>query len=253
VDLPLELAATLIDAGDHAAAGQQLAAIERDDPFEWRVHWLRGKIRLAEGKPAEARRLFEQVDADVPGELAPKLAIAMAAEADDDVQTAARLYDIISRTDPTFTTATFGLARCRARLGDRDGAIAAYDRVPPSSSRYVAAQLAPARTLSDPSLGPLRLPDLERASEILSHLQRSAESQELHLVAVDVFLSVISEVESRRLSPNGTRLLGRTCRPADLRRGAEERLRQCARYASSRRERNALVDRANAVRPRTLI
>jgi serine/threonine-protein kinase PknG len=73
------------------------------------------------------------------------------------------------------------------------------------------------------------------------------------MVAADVFLSIAGEVEAGRLEPNGTRVLGRACRPDDLRRGAEESLRRCARYASSADERVSLVDRANAVRPRTLI
>src|SRR5262245_39991306 len=57
VDLPLEIAATLIDSEDLQTAEQQLAQVERDDPFEWRVVWLRARIRLAAGKPAEARGL----------------------------------------------------------------------------------------------------------------------------------------------------------------------------------------------------
>jgi serine/threonine-protein kinase PknG len=252
VDLPLETAGTLVEAGDFAAAEGQLAQVERDHPFEWRVQWFRGRIRLAEGKPAEARRLFEQVDAEVPGELAPKLALAMAAEADGDLHSAAVLYDTVSRTDPSFTTATFGLARCRSRLNDRAGAVAAYSRVPSTSSRYVAAQLALARTLCDPVRGPVHVNDVARAAEILANLQRSADGRDLHMVAAQVFLSVVGEIEAGRLSPNGTRVLGRACHPSDLRRGAEESLRRCARYAPSVDERIALVDRANTVRPRTL-
>src|SRR5262249_7018610 len=73
VDLPLECAASLVEAGDYAAAEKQLDEVEREDPFEWRVHWFRGRIRLAQGKASKARMLFERVDAEVPGELAPKL------------------------------------------------------------------------------------------------------------------------------------------------------------------------------------
>jgi serine/threonine-protein kinase PknG len=253
VDLPLELASSLVDSGDFATAEQQLDKIESDDPFEWRVKWLRGRVRLAQGKAAEARNLFEQVDAEVPGEFAPKLAMAMAAEADGALQSAAVLYDTVSRTDPSYTTATFGLARCRVKLQDRDGAIEAYDRIPPTSSRHVSAQLALARVLTDPTLGPLRDKDLTRASEILTSLQHSADGRELQLVTADMYLSVVGEVEHGRYSPNGTQLLGRTCRPEELRRGAEASLRRCARYARTPDERIALVDRANSVRPRTLV
>jgi serine/threonine-protein kinase PknG len=251
VDLPLEYASTLIDDGDYPAAEQQLAQVERDDPFEWRVTWLRGRSMLAQGKPAEARQLFEKVDAELPGELAPKLAIAMAAEADGDLQSASVLYDTVSRTDPAFTTATFGLARCRLKLHDRDGAIAAYDRVPTTSSRFVDAQLALVRAMSDPTFGTLRNGDLLRCSDILTNLHKAVDGKEVHLVTADLYLSVVVEVEEGRLSPNGARLLDRSWQPADLRQGAEESLRRCARYARTTVERIELVDRANAVRPRT--
>jgi serine/threonine-protein kinase PknG len=253
VELPLECAAALVDAGDFPGAEQQLAQVERDDPFDWRVQWYRGRIRLAQGQAGEARRLFEQVDAEVPGELAPKLAIAMSAEADGDLQSASALYDTVSRTDPTFTTATFGLARCRAALNDRRGAAIAYGRVPASSSRYVAAQLTLARVLCDPAHGTLELDDVLHASDILTTLQRSADGRDVQMSTVDVLLSLVTEVEAGRLSPNGTRVLGRPCHPAELRRGAEESLRRCARYADTDDERIMLVDRANAVRPRTLV
>src|SRR5262249_6639499 len=148
---------------------------------------------------------------------------------------------------------TFGLARCQLMLNDRQGAVAAYERVMSTSSRYVAAQLAMARALCDPAHGVVQVNDVVRASEILSNLQHSADGRALHMVAADIFVSVAGEVESDRLSPNGMRVLGRACHTADLRRGAEESLRRCARYAATESERIALVDRANAVRPRTLI
>jgi serine/threonine-protein kinase PknG len=207
---------------------------------------------LAEGKPGDARQLFERVDAEVPGELAPKLAMAMAAEVDGDLHSAVALYDMVSRTDPTFTTAAFGLARCRLLLHDRPGAVAAYERVSSTSSRYVAAQLAMARALCEPAHGTVQLNDVVRASDILTSLQRSADGRDLHMATADVLFWLVCEVEAGRLSPNGTRVLGRSCHPVDLRRGAEESLRRCARYAATEPERIALVDRANAVRPRTL-
>jgi Protein kinase G tetratricopeptide repeat/Protein tyrosine and serine/threonine kinase len=96
VDLPLEVAATLVDEGDYQAAERQLAEVERDDPFEWRVPWLRGRILLAQGHAAEARRLFEQVDGELPGELAPKLACLVASRIGVGVKlTRTSLLDVI--------------------------------------------------------------------------------------------------------------------------------------------------------------
>src|SRR5262249_2487191 len=156
--------------------------------------------------------------------------------------TAAGLYDRVSRTNPSFTTATFGLARSRLKLGDRAGAVAAFERVPPTSSRYVAAQLALARTLVDSSVGPPGIDELGRASDILGGLtgQDVVDSPEVNLAAADLFMTAVRLIEAGGLSPNGTRLLGRECVPGELRRGAEERLRRCARYSRTDAERVAL-------------
>ena len=58
-------------------------------------------------------------------------------------------YEIVSRTDPGFTAAAFGLARCRLAAGERAGALTAYDRIPDSSSAYLEAQTARIRCLAD--------------------------------------------------------------------------------------------------------
>ena len=75
-----------------------------------------------------ARRASTRVYRTLPGELAPKLALG------DDPRDRRRSgsappggTSIVARTDPTFTTASFGLARCRTTMGDRVGAIAAYE------------------------------------------------------------------------------------------------------------------------------
>jgi serine/threonine-protein kinase PknG len=254
-DLPLQLVVAMIEQIDYADAEGLLLRLEEADRYNWQVRWLRGKLRLAQARPAEAQQLFDNVDAELPGELAPKLATAVAAELNGDLVTATALYDRVSRTNPTYTTATFGLARCLLKLGDRAGAVAAYQRIPAQSNRYVAAQLARARTLVDTSVGAPTADDLTRASDILGELngKEVADSPEVHMAAASLFLTAAQQVDKGQLSPNGTRLLGRTWQSADLRRGAEERLRRCARYARSDDDRIALIDRANAIRPWTLV
>jgi serine/threonine-protein kinase PknG len=254
-DLPLQLAVAMIESVEYAEAEQLLFQLEQSDPYNWRVRWLRGKLRLAQHRNAEAQELFDNVDAELPGELAPKLATAVAAELTGDLETAAGLYDRVSRTNPTYSTATFGLARCRLKLGDRAGAVSAYERIPAHSSRYVAAQLALTRALVDTSVGSPGTDDLTRASEILGGLTDKdvVDRPEVHMAAAALFLTAAERVDKGQLSPNGSRLLGRAWEAADLRRGAEERLRRCARYARSDDERIALIDRANAIRPWTLV
>ena len=253
--LSLQLAIAMIESLDYVEAEQLLLQLEQADRYNWRVLWLLGKLRLAQQRDPEAQALFDAVDAELPGELAPKLARAVAAELSGDLETAAGLYDRVSRTNPTYSTATFGLARCRLKLCDRAGAVAAYERVPAHSNRYVAAQLALTRTLTDTSIGTPSVHDLTRASNILGALtaQNVVDSPEMHMAAAAVFLTAAEQVDTGKLRPNGSHLLGRACESADLRRGAEEHLRRCARYARGDDERISLIDRANAVRPWSLL
>src|SRR5665213_1624311 len=134
VEARLRLANSLVDSGAGEEAEQILHALEAEDPWEWRARWYRGRLLLARGKPAEAQPVFDQVYFDLPGELAPKLGFAMASELAGNLDIAAHMYDLVSRTDPAFTSACFGLARCLSASGDRQGAINALERIPQTSS-----------------------------------------------------------------------------------------------------------------------
>src|SRR3954471_8467373 len=90
VEVRLRLARELIDAGEWDEASATLDEIADDDAWEWRVAWLRGIAELARGRPAQAAPLFHEVYCEVPGELAPKLALAVAYESAGDHAAARR-------------------------------------------------------------------------------------------------------------------------------------------------------------------
>ena len=84
--------------------------------------WTRGRDALADGRVAEARAAFDEVYAALPGELAPQLALAAAAEFDDDPMAAAEHYARVWRTDHGRFDAACGLARADLVLGDAERA-----------------------------------------------------------------------------------------------------------------------------------
>ncbi|MGI8551433.1 MAG: tetratricopeptide repeat protein [Dehalococcoidia bacterium] len=98
------------------------------------------------------------------GELAPKLALGYAYELSGDLDHALHCYDLVSRSDPTFTSAAFGVARCLERRGDRGGAAEAYARVPGASSRHPRAQMRLAQVLLISEPDPPGEAELARAS-----------------------------------------------------------------------------------------
>ena len=137
------------------------------------------------------------------------------------------------------------------RAGRRAEAVAALDAVPDSSSQYVTAQLAAARAAVQPlgGLGP-------EPDEVGIHAA-AARVERLPLdPATGHRISAILLARALDLAKAGVRaapLLGSTWAVRDLRSALEARLRATARLTSDVGERVALVDRANAQRPRTWI
>ncbi len=252
VEVVLRLAAELIEVGDWASAEEALAEVEAIDPWEWRTSWYRGVMDLARERFGDCRTSFTAVYCALPGELAPKIALGMACESGDaELAEAAGWYEIVSRTDPGFTAAAFGLARCRLAAGERAGALAAYDRIPDSSSAYVEAQTARIRCLADANgAGPPTADDLLVAGTILESLAVRGE-QRVRL-RTEVLESALALVERGGAYDDGrASLLGHRFSERDLRFGVERSYRELARWAADNSERIELVDRANEVRPRT--
>jgi len=252
VEVDLRLAHALIEEGDFAQAEAILAAVGESDPWEWRVWWYRGVAELAQEQPVAARASFTTVYRDLPGELAPKLALGVCAESTGQPAEAADWYEIVSRTDPGYTTATFGLARSRLACGDRAGALAAYDRVPESSSSYVEAQTARIRCLieHDSTHSP-EIADLQAAGACIQALSLGP-TQRASLTA-DLLRSALTLLEGEAIgeAPD-VQLAGHSLTERDVRLGLERTYRSLARVAPSADERIRLVDWANRVRPRTL-
>ncbi|HEY2264802.1 MAG TPA: tetratricopeptide repeat protein, partial [Streptosporangiaceae bacterium] len=124
-----------------------LASLAADEPGDWRIAWYNGLLDLAAGKATAARGAFSAVFDELPGELAPKLALAFAAEADGDPAAARRYFQVVWTVDQSYISAAFGLARACMAAGDRSAAVASLAAVPETSSQHAAAQIAAVRLL----------------------------------------------------------------------------------------------------------
>jgi serine/threonine-protein kinase PknG len=251
VEVELRLVRELTEAGDFSGARDLCGAIAQEDPWEWRAAWARGIAWLAEGRADHAARAFADAYAATPGELAPKLALGVSYEVLCLHDRALPWYAVVARTDPSYTTAAFGLARCRVKTGDRTGALEAYDRVPASSSSHDDAQIAKVERLSSLSPGrPARLDDARAAATTLQSLTLDPERRAG--LRVQVLQAALSAVTDGGAAPAaGETLLGVTLDEPALRHGIEDGYRTLAHHSAEAGERIRLVDRANAVRPRT--
>jgi serine/threonine-protein kinase PknG len=247
----LRLAAALIDSAEFNQAATLLKALADEDAWDWRVLWYQGRRCLAQGRADEARKCFDQLYFDLPGELAPKLGLGLATELCGELALAAGMYDIVGQTDPAFVSAVFGLARCLFRQGDRKAAVAALHRIPPSSALSQRARVEAARLLVRTDVGPPALDDLASASMLAEGLPLSEQSRAM--LSAQIFSAAVQQVSARAVAPSTTtKILGQPLEERSLRAGLERSLRAMARFAEGE-ERIKLIDQANSARPRTLV
>ena len=143
----LALIRALVAGGDAAQAQTHLAALAAADPADWRIAWYTGLCELAQGRPDRAGGAFSAVYDELPGELAPKLALGFAAEAAGRPAVARHYFQTVWAIDRSCVSAAFGAARACLAGGDRVAAIASVAAVPPTSSYHAAAQIAAIRLL----------------------------------------------------------------------------------------------------------
>lgn len=247
----LRLAEALIAAGSGDSAIAQLDTALAANAFEWRAYWYAGLVHLAAGRADRAFTAFDRVYFEMPGELAPKLAMAFAAETGGRDADAAALYRRIVATDPSYASACFGLARCEGRAGRRDGAAAALSAVPATHSLSVAARTELAGLLigAGSAVDEARL---VRAAGVIEGIR--ADTAEMHLLTARLFAAALEAVgRGTAAERRDVELLGRPMTASALRFGAEAAYLQAGRRAASRSEKARLVDLAHAVRPVTLL
>ena len=256
----LALVRALIAAGQLDTARSYLAELSAaPGPVDWRVTWYAGLCELAAARPDHARTAFSAVYDDLPGELAPKLALGFAAEAAGDVAAARHYFQLTWTIDRSYVSAGFGMARACLAGGDRAAAIAAVAAVPETSSHYAAAQIAAVRLLVAGGAG-LSAGDLRQADVRLGRLALEDNDPRRHQLTVEILRAALDWVSAspaapagprNGASPAGERILGYEPNERALRFGLERGYRLLASLVPERRV--ELVDMANGVRPRTWI
>jgi serine/threonine-protein kinase PknG len=256
IETRLALVRALIGTGDLNAAKASLAELSSGPAAaDWRVAWYGGLCELSDGKPDRAGAAFSAVYDELPGELAPKLALAFAAEAAGDLPAARRYFQLVWTIDRSYVSAGFGTARAHLAGGDRVSAIAAVAAVPETSSHHAAAQIAAVRLLVAGGTG-LSGSDLRQADQRLGRLSLDDTDPRQHQLAVEILRAALDWVSTGTAGPQrggappaAERILGYEPNERALRFGLERGYRALGKLVPERR--TELVDMANSVRPRT--
>jgi serine/threonine-protein kinase PknG len=232
-----------LEAGQGDLAMAQSTALLQADPWEWRALWVSGLAALQQEKWDDAAAAFNAVYHQVPGELAPKLALALACEEGGRGQVAEGLYHTCAETDAAYVApSAFGLARIRAATGDTDGAVAALDLVPTTSRGYGESRELRAEVLLRGAGD-----DLMRLSAAMNSLDGAQLEPYQRAKLSAKILGHALEVVTRK-GPGTVRIGSYEANEPSLRDGLEASYRVLAREAQDRDTKVLMVGRANAVR-----
>jgi serine/threonine-protein kinase PknG len=249
-EVPLRLVRAALEVGDAAGSRKRITDLEAEFFNDWRLTWYSGQCALLEGEFERAADDFDDVLALFPGELGPKLAIAATAELRDSHEEATRYYETIWRTEHSYYSAAFGLARERARVGDRCAAVTALDQIPISSAHFTSAGataidiLLEGRTAAD--LDEETLLDAGRRAAGLA-LESATKRANVRL---RIFGAALDWLRTGN-EPEAAHLLGVEFDEPGVRTGMERCYRELARATTDTWERIAYVESANSIRPRT--
>ncbi|WP_406441713.1 protein kinase [Streptomyces sp. NBC_00631] len=285
----LERAQTELDTADSIPGP---SAVRR-----WRLEWHRALLALRSAgldgnaqQVAEARTHFMRVHLELPGEYAPKLALAYCGErlgADAGGLSARELYEAVFARNPAHGGAALGLARLALRAGDRRAALDVLGRVGPGTLDHTVARIASVRIRAarlpgdidpppgfvpgDPHVASLAAPaEVDAALAELPGLVGRGPGAGEPSLSEDEALRLRTELHEWKLDalhrlndrtaptgrapgrPDARRLRRLTAPERELRRRLESLYRQLAvRHRESPAAHEHLVDLVHAVRPQT--
>ncbi len=245
IELPLMEIRALLDLGDVAKATRKLEDLAERVGWQWRLVWFRAVSELLTADYDSATKHFTEVLDLLPGELAPKLALAATAELSGST-TDQDFYRTVWRTDDGVIAAGFGLARAQSVAGEREAAVKTLDQVPAASRHFTTARLTSAVTLlSGRSISEVTEQQIRDAARRVEALPET-EPRVLQIRAL-VLGTALDWIIDHEAGTN--HILGFPFTLHGLQLGVEASLRALARQAPSRAHRYTLVDMANTVRP----
>ena len=245
VELPLMEVRALLDLGDVAKATRKLDDLAGRVGWKWRLVWFRAVSQMLTADYDSATKHFTEVLDTVPGELAPKLALAATAELAGNADER-KFYNTVWCSDNGVISAGFGLARAQSAAGDRNAAVRTLDKVPATSRHFTTARLTSAVTLlSGRSMNEITEQHIRDAARRVEALPDS-EPRVLQIRAL-VLGTAMDWLADNTASTN--HILGFPFTEHGLQLGVEASLRGLARVAPTQAHRYALVDLANSVRP----
>ena len=244
----LERMRAAIIIGNTVFANRQGQELLKQNPWQWRAVWYQGVAAMQAEDWTSAIAHFNAVYGQLPGELAPKFALAVACERGGQKELAEHLFAVCATTDANYVTGSaFGLARLRAERGDRAGILQALELVPGTSSGYSSAQ----RMRADQLLAQTDTPEsLLAAWEAITAAQLDQQDTANYQAKI---LSRALPVLKKHPEAKQYQFGNIPFTDAAIRSQLESTYRQLANYQEDAAEHNRLIEQANTTRKWSLL
>ena len=231
-------------AGNLSGVAKLTNEMLKDDPWDWRAIWMQALAEVQAGHWANAVPAFNTVYAQVPGELAPKFALAVACERAGQPAAAEELFTVCVSADAGYVTpSAFGMARVRSARDDLKGALDALALVPPTSRGYGEARLRRAR------IGLERGQNLEDMEAALSSVRTAnLDPATTARLEVQIFERALPMVQAGQGGRFMRQLGGMPATERNVRTQLEQAYRDLARWTDDVDERNRLLGNADSKR-----
>lgn len=244
------LADILISENKYEESQEYLNQIKKEDEFDWRVFWYQGKLNFAQNKFNEAKLNFDKVFFEMPGELAPKLALAYTFEKLENFNEAKSFYERVMKVDPNNTTACFGLSRCYKKSKKIQESLEAIKCIPATHILYTQSRLKLADLMLNSDID-FNNDFIKQISEIITSI--NYDSGIVHELSAKLIIKTIELIKKGQLKEdNQFILLGSKFKINELKLNAENQYRKVALFSKNKESKIFWIDLANKVRPKTL-
>jgi serine/threonine-protein kinase PknG len=217
---------------------------ESTHPFEWRINWFSGMFAMARRSYGQAKEEFEKVYFEMPGEVAPRLALGCAAEMNGEHDLALSYYDRVLTMDHSYWFAFFGKARCLWALERWEECLNMLMTVDNTSAFAAQCRLLAATWMSKLQI------NIDDWRAFVPKVFEYASKTTAQTTACKVVLaSLLKQVIV--VSKNGKSHTAFSFGSGEnaMRAAAEKLLREGAKMSSDELLRTRLVEEANAIRP----
>ncbi|MCL1923169.1 MAG: serine/threonine-protein kinase PknG [Propionibacteriaceae bacterium] len=253
-EVQLALCLAALETGQRDTLLSTTNAMLEADPWEWRAIWMQGLDALNAQDWEQAQGCFNAVYSQVPGELAPKFALAVACEMGGKLDIAEQLYHVCTVTGVGYVAGSaFGLARVRTqaqtRTRDHRAVLDALDLVPATSGGFTQSRQLAATYLAQTAS---TLTDLTKAHQAMTASQISTEDR--LALEMDIYTRALSLTHGSGASKTASKALGGVpLTKPDIRAKISSLMRRKATLERNPAKRIQLIDQANSLRKWTII